>query len=176
MGVIEILVYIILTIFLLSWLGYGLCVFFLPKKIQKYILWRSPWCAIVAIIFFGVFLGLFGLITQQWAPIVFIALSLLSYNVWHKQDFKFPRISKIDILILFIFIIVTLLNLSPLFLQQNFLTTLSMGSTDAQAYALVPDYLKTHSLIESLRTPVPSAVDVLIKFGYRWGPSVSKFN
>lgn len=172
MGVIEILAYTILTVFLLSWLGYGLCVFFLPKKIQRYILWLSPWCAIVAIIFFGVILGLLGLTTKQWTPLVFIILSLLSYTVWYKQDFKFPRILKIDIFILFIFIIVTLLNLSPLFLQQKFITTLSMGSTDAQAYALVPDYLKNHSLLESLRTPVPQAVDVLIKFGYRWGPSV----
>ena len=47
-----------------------------------------------------------------------------------------------------------------------------MGNTDAQAYAFVPDYLKNHSLIESLRTPAPPAVDTLIKFGYRWGPSV----
>ena len=147
MGIIEIILYILLTLFLLIILGYGLCIFILPNRLHRFALWLSPWCAIVAIIFFGVYAGLIGLTVTQWSPLVVIFLSLLSFKAFVSKGFKPISLSKGDISIILIIAFITVINLSPLFLQQKFPTTLSMGNTDAQAYALVPDYLQTHSLI-----------------------------
>lgn len=172
MGIIEIILYILLTLVLLIILGYGLCIFILPNRLHRFALWLAPWCAIIAIIFFGVYAGLIGFTVTQWAPLFVIFSILLSFKAFSSTGFKPISLSKVDMSIILIIIFITVLNLSPLFLQQKFPTTLSMGNTDAQAYALVPDYLKTHSLIESLKTTVSISVYDLIQFGYRWGPPV----
>ncbi len=172
MGIIEIVLYILLTVFALIILGYGLCIFLLPKSLNRFAFWLSPWCTIVTIIFFGVYAGLIGFTVTQWAPLFVIFLSLLSFKAFESKGFKPISFSKKNIFIILIILFITILNLSPLFLQQKFLTTISMGNTDARAYAIVPDYLKTHSLIEGLQTTVSPSVENLIQFGYRWGPSV----
>jgi hypothetical protein len=166
------LVYILLTIVLLTVFGFGLTAIIFPKINKPHILLLSPWIAIIVIIFFGVFFGLAGLTVNQWAKPLSIFLAVLSLYKWQQTYYRERLISRRYILIALIVLATIIFNLSPLFIKYKFLTTLSMGNNDAQAYSLVPDYLKDHSLKYCLHNEVPKAVEILIPFGSRWGPPV----
>lgn len=47
-----------------------------------------------------------------------------------------------------------------------------MGNNDVHAYAVAGDYLVHNSIFQVFTTASPHAADTLLKFGYRWGPSV----
>jgi len=167
-----IVVYSLLLFFLLIFLGYGLASKLLPSPLQAYKLLIGPWLAIVTIIVSGTLGGFIGFTGEQWVAPVFLfslAASLLevrNINV-KKRQLSMP----ISILLIFSLVLI-LANLSPLIVQQKFMTTISMGSNDAQAFAIVPDFLVSHSVKEGFGAGVPQAVYTLLPFGYRIGQSI----
>ncbi len=168
----AIIFYSIITLISLFFLGYGVTVIFTPKSLEDYRLWLIPW---IGLIFLTVILTIFSLLgfsISQIAVPIFFFLIVLNGWVFIKTKKTPLSISREDIAILMLIAFVMVFTLSVLIIKAKFLTTISMGSNDVVAYAITPDYLLNHSVSEILKVTAPRAVDDLIRFGFRWGPSL----
>lgn len=169
---ILILGYPILTVLLLVFLGIGITYLLMPKKLQPYILWLSPWYAITIIIVSGVLLSLFGLPMQLISICSTLTLSAITLHTLYIRKAAIPFPKKETAFLSLIMTGSLLLNLYPLLTIYRFPTTLSFGNNDAIVYAIAPDYLVHHSIIESFYSTIaPGAAD-LFHTGYRWGTPV----
>lgn len=160
------------TLILLFFLGYGVSVLLLPRGLRDYRTWISPWIGILIIIFSGVLLGFIGLKGNQWVPAIFLVLTGISAYEFYRNRSTLRMPSDRDVIIIVIISLIMIFNLSPLFLDHGFPTTLSLGSNDAQAFAIVPDFLVDHSIKDGFGSNVPAAVYTLLPYGYRIGQSI----
>lgn len=173
---IEIFLYVTLTVFLLFFLGFGLTLITIPNKLKPYAFWLTPWYVIVFLIFSLVILSLLGFSVVQTAPFLTIFLSILTIVAFAKQKLRYQINSREDIFIGLFVVISILINLYPLIRTTGFLTTISMGNNDIFNYASVPEYLLKNSIQKSFYSSVSEEVMSLLHIGYRWGtPLISSF-
>jgi len=168
----EIVLYSFATTGLLYFFGFGLSKKFLPTQLQVYSVWFAPWMTIITVILSGILIGYTGATGEQWAPVIGLLLSILTVRELKHIKIKRFELPLTEKILLLFSIALVLLNLSPLFLQQKFPTTISLGSNDAQAFAVVPDFLLTHSVKDGFGPNVPGPVYTLLPFGYRIGQSI----
>lgn len=157
---------------LLFFLGYGVTVIATPKPLLDYRLWLMPWFGLIFLTIVLTVFSLLGLTIFIIAPYLLIFLIVLNGWVFIKMKRIPLSFSREDLVILVLVMFVMVFTLSVLIIKAKFLTTISMGSNDVHAYAVTPDYLLNHSISESLRVSAPHAADGLLRFGYRWGPSL----
>src|SRR3989344_7965932 len=146
----DILIYPILTIIFLFFLGYGTTMFFLPNKLREFSLWLSPWLAIVFLIILLTIFSLLGLSINQSSPIIIVLLTIL--NIFALFKYKhFHQFNLRNSIIIGLFIGTSLLlSLYPLLRHVKFLTAITMGNNDIVIYAQVSDYLIDHSIFDFL--------------------------
>lgn len=172
---IETFFYLILTLIIIFFLGFGITQITLPKRLLPYSFWLSPWVFIIFIILSLVQLSLLGVPVKISGPFIAIALFLLSGYLIYKNKPKI-QITKKSVIIATVIILSIIFNIIPILRREGMLTTISMGNNDVIAYAMTADYLVKHSISESFYTKVHLAVDNLLHDGYRWGtPIISSF-
>ncbi|MBI5122981.1 hypothetical protein HZA75_03935 [Candidatus Roizmanbacteria bacterium] len=175
---VQIILYPILTVIVLLFLGYGITNLLMPLKLESYRFWLYPWFAIVFIIFSFVILSFLGFSIQSFAFIAIPFLTFLNIFVFVKKD-KFKINLSLQDLIIFLFLVINIIfNLSPLIRRDKFMTSISLGNNDVIAYVVTADYLVNHSLLENFATPKSisnpqhSSSANLIQGLYRWGEGI----
>jgi len=150
---VQIILYPILTIIVLLFLGYGLTNLILPLRLKSYSFWLSPWFSIIFIILTFVIFSFLGLSIKSFSFLIIPFLTILNLFVFTKKE-KFKTNLPLRDFILLLFIIINIIfNLSPLIRRDKFLTSISLGNNDISAYVVTSDYLVDHSLLESFSTP-----------------------
>ena len=173
---IEIFFYTLATIIIMFLLGSGLTLLAVPKQLQKYAFWLTPWYFIFFIIFTLTTFSLLGFSVKDIGPFVILFLIGISIYVWKKTSRRFEFSLKQDVLLLFFIVISITLNLSPLIRRQGFLTTVSMGNNDVIIYAVAPEFLLNYSFQENLYLETSPGVSGFLNSGYRWGtPIIESF-
>lgn len=81
----TIMVYSLLTISILFFLGYGLTLLFIPNKLKSHAFWLTPWFSIFFLIFFLVIFGLLGFSVKQISPVLIISLLILNLIAFFKK-------------------------------------------------------------------------------------------
>ena len=171
---ISIILYVLLTITLTFFLGIGISFYFLPKRLStsSYSIFILPWISITAIIFILVITNLLGFTIHQTAIQITIILSCISiYVILKHRVILFPRSITIIVIIAIVGFNL-LLNLSPLLVKEKFMTTISLGNLDGTVYAIIGDYLKDHTILDSLHEKKLVETRELLFTDYRWGTSV----
>ena len=167
------ILFAIISISLFSYIsGYGLAKIVLPKKLEQYILWLSPWVlylfttiALIILSLLGVPLKISGSIAAG------LSLSISGYFLVIKKEW--PKINwKVDFNIATVVALSVLLNISPLIMREKFLTTISLGNNDIITYTTNADYLINHSIAENFNSNVTLTIANLLQDGYRWGPPI----
>ena len=178
----DILIYPILTIIFLFFLGYGTTMFFLPNKLREFSLWLSPWLAIVFLIILLTIFSLLGLSINQSSPIIIVLLTIL--NIFALFKYKhFHQFNLRNSIIIGLFIGTSLLlSLYPLLRHVKFLTAITMGNNDIVIYAQVSDYLIDHSIFDflfknsNLLKAENFGIGSLLYGGFRWSsPLLASF-
>ncbi len=178
---VELIFYTGALYFSLFFLGFGITTLILPKNLSKFSLWLSPATLVVFLSVFLTILSLVGIPLKYVTPVIFVLLTLTTI---YSYLFKNNRL-KINYLIdglLFIVILTSIfINLAPL-RHARFLTSVSLGNTDALVYASVPDYLVGRSIADNLLIKPekvnddPTGIMNMIVSGFRWGsPAVIAF-
>lgn len=178
--VLTISLYSFLTIFTLFFLGYGLTLLLIPNKLKSYAFWLSPWFSVFFLILFLVIFGFLGFSVRQISSIIVIFLLMLNAFVFFKKKLKYKFNLLQDVLIGIIIVISIFFNCSPLITKVKSLTTISFGNNDVVTYAMVPDYLISHSIAENFfakndpKKPVDPVTQMISK-NYRWSPIIVSF-
>ncbi len=169
---IEIAIYIFLSVFLFVILGYGITSLIVPKRLEEYTLWLAPWFLFIFLIIVLVICSQLGFTVAQITPLLTIGLLGMSFYSWFIKKKRVAIEFKQDGLLLIFTIMSIVLNISPLIKRYGFLTTVSMGNNDIITYATTAEYLIHHSLLESYYTDVILTITNLLHDGYRMGPSI----
>lgn len=168
---ISVLFYSFATIFVLFFLGFGLTLFLIPSKLNKYWFWLVPWFAIVFLIFILSILNLIGFSIHKSYLFVIGFLFFLNIAIFLLKK-KIPHSSFKEGAVIIFFIIISLLfNLVSLLKYEKTLTTVSLGNNDAVNYAFTSDIIKTNLIFDSALVKVNSAGD-MFHYIYRWGPPI----
>lgn len=162
---------IALTVSSLFGLGYGITNLLIPEKLKKYSFWLIPWYAISTITVFLTIFSQIGITISNSGLFISIILLLMSAFYCFKNRCQNLNLKFFPDVILGIFIIFSIIfNLSPLFLKEHFLTTVTLGNNDPIAYAKTGDYLVNHSLKESKSKDTFFEIKDLLNGDYRFGP------
>mgnify|MGYP001572419328 CR=1 FL=1 len=168
----TIMVYSLLTISILFFLGYGLTLLFIPKKLKSHAFWLTPWFSIFFLIFFLVIFGLLGFSVKQISPVLVISLLILNLIAFFKRKLKYKVFPLREVIIVTFVIISVLFNCRPLITGAKSLTTISLGNNDVVVYAEVSDYLVDHPISKSFTDKNASKT---ITSNYRWVPIIISF-
>lgn len=169
---ISIIILSVKIIFLSFFLGFGIARILLPKKLEEYALWFSPWLGLVLTVLMAIALNLGGIpLSKGKYLILLISLLLLIISFFLKRR----KISLNEELfgIAFLTGLSFLLNILPLLYKVRFPTSISFGNLDVLTYSNVGDYLINNTIngIKALQPLNPyswSVVDFLL-YSFRWG-------
>lgn len=168
----KIIIYSLLTIITLFFLGSGLTLLITPKKLKEDSFWLAPWFSIFFLIFFLVIFGLMGFSVKQISPLLILSFLILNFVAFFvkKLSFKVNPLKEVVILIFIVFSI--LFNCRPLITGVKSLTAVSFGNNDIIAYAEVSDYLVDHSIRYSFKD---KNANNMITSNYRWVSIIFSF-
>src|SRR3989344_3667459 len=168
----SIVLYTLLGILILFFLGYGLTALVVPETLKKYSLWLIPWITTVFLIVSLVLLSFFGLSIAQSSPFLVSFLIVLNLYVYFEKKPKIYIDFKQDLIISAIVLGTTLFILYPLIKLVNFPSTISLGNNDVIAYAETVDYLIHNSLQVAIYNTAPAGAENILFGAYRWGTSM----
>jgi hypothetical protein len=168
----AIFIYAVLTLIVCFFFGAGITFLILPKELQPYRLWLSPWIFFFFIIVILGFFTFIGFSTGVVSIYLLSVLFLINVYVFIIKKELFVINWRFDGIVTITFLISIILNLSPLILKENLLTTVSLGNNDVVAYATASDYLINYSIFESHYTNVSLPISDLFHIGGRWGPPI----
>lgn len=174
---INLIFYLFLTIISLFFFGFGISGIITPKPLSKFILWLSPWYAIIFIAIFSVIFSLLGIPAIFTAPVITALLSILTVFVVFNKNLKIFQNGFFDLILILFVIGSSVFNVSPLIRREKMMTTISLGNNDVISYVSTGDYLVKSTIFKSLDTPIPGTeIDNLLYKGYRWGvPAINAF-
>lgn len=168
----ETFIYIGLTLIVSFFFGAGISFLILPKELQQYRLWLSPWIFFFLTILILGFFTFSGFSTSTVAVYLLSVLFLINLYVYLIKNEFFAFNLKTDVIITTTILISIILNISPLIKKEHLLTTISLGNNDVVAYATSADYLVHYSIFESFFTKVSLPISDLFHLGGRWGPPI----
>ncbi len=132
----------------MMFMGWGASLLILPSALRPYQFWLAPWMGLIVVDISSVWLSRIGLGTEKSVYILFwIGIGFLGWCKYRKVNLS-PQFRFIDIFIAGAALIALMLALYPLIVVDGFPTTISLGNNDPQLYALLGDYLKTHTIYQ----------------------------
>jgi hypothetical protein len=146
---------ITITVYLfLCVIGWGTGLLLLPEELRKYQLWLAPWLGMIVSGMSCIWLSRLGLGTE--VSLYFTLLvGIIAIGFCRLKGMKMmPSLGIEDAMMAAGVVISFYLALSPLLTVDGFPTTISMGNSDPQNYALLGDFLKTHGIYQK-----PTAVE-----------------
>jgi len=132
----------------MMFMGWGASLLILPSALRPYQFWLAPWMGLIVVDISSVWLSRIGLGTEKSVYILFwIGIGFLGWCKYRKVNLS-PQFRFIDIFIAGAALIALMLALYPLIVVDGFPTAISLTNHDPQLYALLGDYLKTHTIYQ----------------------------
>ncbi|MBU0619014.1 hypothetical protein KKD62_02135 [Patescibacteria group bacterium] len=169
---IEIFILTFKITIILFFVGYGFGALMLPKKLQRWNFWLSPWLAIILISVIGAIFSLLKIPMSKANQIILIIASSLHLVAIFMKKIYF-KITKENFFIGLLTTFGLLLTLYPLIVRAGFPTTLTIGNLDPISYCTTADWLTNHTIYPRMADqyykPASTSVGDLIYYSYRWG-------
>lgn len=167
------MIYSLLIIAILFFLGFGITYLLLPTEVKKYSFWLIPWFGIITAILFLVISSFLG-VPVKISAIVLLIFSLITNafviskrkNLITFGDLKENLLTSILIAGSVFFLIYPLIKIS------NYPTTISFGNNDISAYVEGADYLIDNSIQKSFYTQTNAGVKDILLGAFRFGPTI----
>lgn len=159
-------------IVVLFFLGIGFTYIFIPRRLQRYAFWLTPWIGTVLMAVFVVMFNLAKIsVNKSIYFIIFIAFVFLLSAMWRKKlNLHF---SRVDLLLSVLIAASMIFNLYPLMKKAGFPTTISKSNLDPVTYSMVGDFLVDHTIFDGRDfehyKPYLWAVGDLVHSSFRWG-------
>jgi len=156
----------------LFFLGIGFTYIFIPRRLQRYAFWLTPWIGTVLMTVFVVMFNLAKIpVNKSIYFVVFMAFVFLLTAMWRKK--LNVHFSRVDILLSVLIIASMIFNLYPLMKKAGFPTTISKSNLDPITYSMVGDFLVDHTIFDGQDfehyKPYLWAVGDLLHSSFRWG-------
>ena len=167
------MIYTLLIITILFFLGLGITYLLIPEDLKKYSFWLIPWFGIVTSIVLLVVLSFLGIPVKISAYLLFsLSLILNIFILLKKRQLIFFGDLKENILIFLLICGSLFFLLHPLIKAHNYPTTISLGNNDIIAYVVGSDYLIDNSIQKAIYdTKVGGANDIILG-PFRFGPTI----
>ena len=148
-------------------MGWGITRLILPASTSPYQFWLAPWFGLIVTDISAVWLSRLGLGTNESVYLVtLLGVVLLVFCKFCKVPLSVPW-KKFDGILALGSLIALFLALAPLFPENPFPTTISLENADPPFYAIVADFLKSHSIKQSpLFDPEHPSNDLIRKMLY----------
>lgn len=167
------IIYPLLIIAILFFLGFGITYLILPSETKKYSFWLIPWFGIIAAILFLVISSFLG-VPVRISAVLLILFSLIVNMYVLKKRKKIITLGdlKENLLIAILITGSILFLIRPLIKISNSSTTISFGNNDIIAYVVGSDYLINNSIQKTIYDPNAINVNDIILGPFRFGPTI----
>lgn len=167
------IIYSLLILVILFFLGFGISYLILPSKVKKYSFWLIPWFGIIISILFLVILSFLGIpVKISSLLLLFSTLIINLFVLIKRKNLIFFGDLKENLVTLILIGGSILFLLNPLIKNSNFPTTISFGNNDITAYVEGADYLIDNSIQKSFYTQTNSGVQDILLGSFRFGPTI----
>lgn len=167
------IIYSLLVIVILFFLGFGITYLILPGEVKKYAFWLIPWFGIIIAVLFLVILSFLG-VPVKISAVLLLIFSLITnaFVISKRRKLIIYGDLKENILISILVIGSIFFLIYPLIKINNYPTTISLGNNDITAYVEGADYLIDNSIQKSFYTQTNAGVKDILLGAFRFGPTI----
>jgi hypothetical protein len=160
---IHILIIAAETYLYLQLLGWGLTRLLLRRRIISYQMWLAPWFGLMLAVILLCWLSRLGMSTERALYVITMLSALLALLCLVRRRSLFVRSNRFDGWLAAGALATLAIALYPMLSVPNAPSTMSLGNNDPALYAVVSDYLRSHSVAHLPPSDAQHPTTVLIR-------------